>query len=169
MVFNHYLSQVYLSVHWFWKNFSSAAATWWKVGVNRQNSWTVPVSSSDPAINKQLTVNDAFLNTKWRRAPAGASTSLLAGSQAAPLRDPCTWAAGAAAVKQQAAVTVLLRRAIMFRSSKIMDVCSVFGFTERWEINLFSHVIALLPGTDALIWKQTTTRAYVWILIFVFL
>lgn len=133
-------------------------------------SRTVPVSSSDPAISKQLMVNDSFLNTKWRRAPAGASTSLLSRSQAAPLRDPCTLAAEAAAVRRQAAAIISLCRAIMFRSSEIMDVCSIFGFTtESWEVNVFSRVILLVSATDALIWKQMTAHAYVWIPIPVFL
>lgn len=29
-----------------------------------------------------------------------------------------------------------------------MDVCSVFGFTQSWEINLFSHVILILSATN---------------------
>lgn len=80
--------------------------------------------------------------------PAGASTALLSWSQAAPLRDPCTLAAEAAAAKRQAAAIISLRRAIVFRSSEIMDVCSVFGFTESWEINIFSHVILIVSVTN---------------------
>lgn len=92
------------------------------------------------------------------------SASLLSWSQAAPLRDACRLAAEAAAMEQQAAAIISLRRAIMFGRIEIMDVCSVFGFTECWERNIFTTCFSmfLIHVYDFMNLKSHNKCLFVW-------